>query len=408
MLTFPLETISLTKSILGQAANAMQITQTVGVGIASIFILFVVFHDISSLLDGGKFQIRMLWPLLIYLAVCNFNLVASPVISFTSSIQEACVSSAGSYRNRIIAEMSGGKVSDGRAPLWDAFQYQKQLEYDEKNVDVEDVLKELEDPEIVTSTDEDGNEGTKLNGFFSSFSSFFDNLWLKIKNWFWSLLAPIRNTDFALEAKWGALGAVAMVFSWVCEFVGLAVKCLGAVMTGLIIAFGPITWAFAVFPGNSKVLGAWFIRLCQFALYAPLVGLIEAFSITCLFMLGSASEPQGVTMLMGVILCQVVALTSIPSIASMIIEGASGAVSLSQGLQTAASAVGAAGSIVSSPFRGGYNIVKAGQEWKMRTSAIGEDKRDKDMQSTLEDIANSVRGGGPSGQNSQKGGGSQP
>ena len=48
----------------------------------------------------------------------------------------------------------------------------------------------------------------------------------------------------------------------------------------------------------------------------------------------------GFAMCLGLQICSLVALTSIPTIASMIIEGASGAVSLSQGLQSISQTAG--------------------------------------------------------------------
>jgi uncharacterized membrane protein len=46
----------------------------IGIGIGSIMLLFVVIYYITSILDGGKFQLKMLFPVFIYFLVCNFFL----------------------------------------------------------------------------------------------------------------------------------------------------------------------------------------------------------------------------------------------------------------------------------------------------------------------------------------------
>lgn len=110
-------------------------------------------------------------------------------------------------------------------------------------------------------------------------------------------------------------------------------------MAGLIVAFGPITFAFAIFPGQGGTIKSWVIRLCQFSLWAPICALVDCFSYKIFDMLADAGAGSSVLMAIAVAICNLVALTSVPSIASMIIEGAQGAVSLSNGLQTMAGAL---------------------------------------------------------------------
>ena len=426
------DSIALSKNILGSATEAMDIMQKTGVGIASLFLLFVVFHDVASLLDGGKFQLKMLLPLLIYLIVCNFNLFASPVLSFTSAIQSQCATSAHNYKGRIVSSYTNGAATE-QTSMWDAFMICMDQELSQLDKKVEDNLNDSgihaevkEDGYFMEEEDVSGDETSgdtkkrwNLSSLVTGVTSAIENMFTNIKNWWYDeFVLPLSGKwDVASKKmKWGALGVVAMLFSWIAEFLELAVVCLGAVMTGIMITFGPITFAFAVFPGNQRTIGSWLIRLCQFSLYAPLVALITSFVYTCLFKLGNSGGAGAITSLMGLILCDIVALASIPSIASMIIEGASGAVSLSSGLQTASAAMGAATSVATAPMRAGYRGATEVQSWMERGANIeaagaGEVSRDNAQLTALNSIAKSLDpnfqpadlggggGGSPTGQN---------
>ncbi len=141
----------------------------------------------------------------------------------------------------------------------------------------------------------------------------------------------------------GLMGLLATILDWIAQLLNIALTAMGAVMTAIVVAFGPITWAFAIFPGNGKTIGAWAIRICQFVLYSPIVALIQAFFTTCLYMFTTGivsdySEGAGTVLAaVGIIVGLIAALMSVPAIASMIIEGAQGAVTISQGLMTASS-----------------------------------------------------------------------
>jgi len=125
------------------------------------------------------------------------------------------------------------------------------------------------------------------------------------------------------------------------------------------VAFGPITFGFAVFPGQGRNILSWFLRLCQFALWAPICALIDVFSVMIFDEMASNSLSTGsLAMAIAVAVCNLVALTSVPTIASMIIEGAQGAVSLSQGLQTISAGMTAGGTAAAAV---GSGAVGAGQ-----------------------------------------------
>jgi hypothetical protein len=158
-------------------------------------------------------------------------------------------------------------------------------------------------------------------------------------------------TDPGSAVIYGLGGIVTELVNWIDNLLEVVIQAMGAVMTGVVVAFGPITWGFAVWPGNTRTLGAWAIRLCQFALYSPIVCLIchffnmlimdLCFGLRSVFttagsISGVLEASESIFMLLAMLLGLLACLMSVPSIASMIIEGAQGAVTLSQGLQTAA------------------------------------------------------------------------
>ena len=313
--------------------------------------------------------------------------------------------------SRFISEMTGGQISDGKCGLMDAFMAKADL--DKQNGSGDDKVEKSFDNLTVeedTTADESGKKRWNFSGLVQGFKSVLEEAGDKVKEWFTKAITePISARMY--KAKWGLLGIVAVIFSWICEFLGLALTCLGAVMTGIIVAFGPVTWSFAIFPGNQRVIGSWLIRLCQFALYSPIVSLINAFILTCLYKIGNAGGDGSLTMLMGILICNIVALTSVPTIASMIIEGASGAVSLSQGLQTAGAAAGTAASMAVGPFKGGFNLWSGIRNWKATSSQLGESGRDDAMLHAMNTIAKgmdpnftplNLNGGNEQGQNSKR------
>ncbi|MBQ8482928.1 MAG: hypothetical protein IJ504_01325 [Bacteroidales bacterium] len=144
--------------------------------------------------------------------------------------------------------------------------------------------------------------------------------------------------------------------SWICSGVSFCLKIFGIMMTSVVVVFGPISFAFAILPGRGANVVSWFIRICQFALFGPLCAFIDAFTVSAYLLLdSSAGNAMGFLMVFAITLANLVGLVSVPTIASMIIEGASGAVSLSQGLQTISSAAMATGGMVVSGTVGQAN-----------------------------------------------------
>ena len=337
--------MSLTRSVIDMAEPAMSGMQEIGKGIGSIFLLFVIFVYITNILDGGKFQVKMLLPLLIYVCVCNFKLIASPVINFATTIQRSCVDACGNIQDKFMNDMTGGKYESGQAvSLWHAFleksnstpqsEIEKQIasansDAGELNGDDADIDDNDESPKRFSFKGLGNNIINALNKFKDTIVGQF-------------LSSFIHNPGNAIV--YGFMGLVVTVLDWVAQLLNIALTALGAVMTAIVVAFGPITWAFAIFPGNGKTIGAWAIRICQFVLYSPIVALIQAFFTTCLYMFTqgsmSSSLAEGSATVLaaaGLILGLIAALMSVPAIASMIIEGAQGAVTISQGLMTASS-----------------------------------------------------------------------
>lgn len=274
-------------------------------------------------------------------------------------------------------DMTGGKYESGQAvSLWHAFleksnstpqsEIEKQIasansDAGELNGDDADIDDNDESPKRFSFKGLGNNIINGLNKFKDTIVGQF-------------LSSFIHNPGNAIV--YGFMGLVVTVLDWVAQLLNIALTALGAVMTAIVVAFGPITWAFAIFPGNGKTIGAWAIRICQFVLYSPIVALIQAFFTTCLYMFTqgsmSSSLAEGSATVLaaaGLILGLIAGLMSVPAIASMIIEGAQGAVTISQGLMTASS-----------------------------LTQLGEPFRDKKVETAINNTGGgSSAGGGPSG-----------
>ena len=332
---------SAVNSVLSQGMSMMGGLTSIGSAIASIFILFVIFACIASILDGGKFNVKMLGPIVIYLLVCNFGIVAQPVSTFVSALQSGTAGMIHGAHEALYTDENGNSVSK-MSKLIDAYnknnaaviaELEKKLEEDKKN----------DKPSSMEITEEGGGETDKPHKKFLGidFTAIGDRIQRSIQN-FWDDM----KVHFARA------------------FVSYEIE--GSVITGVAIAFGPISWAFGVLPGNGHVIKSWFIRICQFALYSPLCQLINYFSsLIFLNMVGSDSTLG----LVAVLLCNLVMLTAIPQIASSIIEGASGGLALSTGVQT-----------LMSPMR-------MLSEWNM----MGERGRDEKQQSIGQQQLNTLK-----------------
>lgn len=303
----------------------------VGKGIAALFLLIVAVYYITSILDGGKFQTKMLIPLFIFIFVCNFSWIASPVTGFISELSGSIQTACQNAKNSQLAAM-GSQPGNNPDDV-----VRQELLKNGKNKEAVDRLTGSED-------DEEGGGGitgmgTKMvkRGVKSAANSSMGAMIDQLSN-----EQAENQTDVDNEAErnsrrspgeYTSKSIFSVIISFIADILRMVLSLFGAVMTAIIIAFGPITWAFAVIPGQAGTIKSWFIRLCQYSLWAPIVSLIDA--LTFSFFSGVAQGEIAIGFLLSIVVAvlNIVAFTSVPSIASMIIEGASGAVSLSQGLQ---------------------------------------------------------------------------
>ena len=416
------QAMSVAKQLLQTGQSAASGLAAIGKGIGAIFLLFVIFYYISALLDGGKFQTKMLWPFVIYLMVCNFGLVASPVLSFVTTLQKGCIDHCVQLKTNLRAEAD---PSGETTSIWGLVM--KKVNQDEVAsgiVDNDEVAISLTEDIEVGNLDGSGGAASPTGGGGYSGGSgdpgsysgsggssqkatkekglkgLGNQIAKTLKNWeqnifggfinVFSVSIPKAVNTIGVYVKWGFAALLASILQFICSAASLIMICFGGVMMAIIVAFGPITFAFGVFPGNGRVIGAWCIRLCQFALYSPLAYLIDAFNMSIFthITLQSGSE---VLMTVAILLCNIACLFSIPGIAAMIIEGASGSISLSQGL----SSMSTWGSSAMRIAMGPSGIA----QWAMD---LGERGRDKSQMEILRSI-NDATGGNPEyGLNSKK------
>lgn len=343
--------VSITREILDAAGGYLDIFASIGIGIASVFLLLVVFVYAANILDGGKFQVKMLLPLLIYLCVCNYKLVASPIVNFGLTIQRECVNACVNGRAKVFGAEGSTSVMGF---FWSNLTLPKEVApvVDPDNGDEDGANS---NPNVEAPRKEDEN-GRGLLGVLKKG-------WTFVKT---NIIGAFTNNSPLVVLSYGMGGVVGEVLDWIAQLLEVALTCLGGLMTGIVVVFGPITWAFAVFPGNQRTLSAWAIRICQFMLYSPLTAIISTFTLLTVKnladWLASGDSSFGAVMgIAGFLLAEVSAFLSVPAIASMIIEGAQGAITISQGLMTASS-----------------------------MAQIGEVFRDRKMQNTMDNM------GGPS------------
>ena len=387
--------MKLTRSILDASGFAIDKILDISVALGGLFLLFVIFVNVSHILDGGKFQVKMLLPVVIFICLCNFKLVASPVVSLVLTVQEKIgenlykaqddmlndfgkemgVSVNGKYRSKITVFFWDMAIAKGKQP--------KVVEPAKDETDVGKAKREENGGEAPVN--ETAQEENKRQGW--QFDEALDRWTGKIKGGWHNFLESIGFMSIAKYAGYGAMGIVAELMESIIYLFGLAMKGLGAILTGIIVAFGPVTFAFAVFPGNAKNILSWMIRLFQFSLYAPITTLCSVFfTILCasltvnLFNSPNLTDAaSGLIFLVGILLGMLSALASVPTIASMIIEGAVGSLGLMMGINTAVSSVNTITSI--------WN----GNMWK------GEASRDNQQMDILREIANNTAGGGMKG-----------
>lgn len=391
------------KSVLDDGMSMMGGLTSIGAAIASIFILFVIFSCIASILDGGKFNVKMLGPVVIYLLVCNFGIVAQPVTSFVSALQSGTAGQIRDARDGLYKDENGNSMSKMKK-LMESYkqnnseaiaELEKKLEEDKKN----------DKPANIEITEEGGGDTEKPhkkflgfdltaagNWFLRTLQNFWDDKKVDFTKAFVSAEIHERKDFRSTICAVGVTFILSTVLDWFVGLLSIVMTAMGGVLAGVAIAFGPISWAFGVLPGNGHVIKTWFIRICQFALYSPLCQLVCYFSDKIFFSMVGAPTTGGVSTvgLAAVLLCNLVMLTAIPQIASSIIEGASGGLALSTGVQT-----------LMSPMR----IIS---EWNMS----GEKGRDKQQMSlgqqqlnTLKEISTKLGGGTAGGPPTPPGGG---
>ena len=363
--------MNMTKTLTDFATGDMTAAfSNIGRGIGGIMLLIVALYYITSILDGGKFQLKMLLPLLIFILVCNFSWVSGPVTSFTQTITSSLVSAC-ERKKASINEKNGclesANINDLNNAKMDTRKDGEQVEQLLGNTEAATQKKDD------SSIDEEGASSTNKNGGGENW---------KVRMVKGGIMSAGRQAsyDFQVESSGenivepasekkgrklglqnlGWQGIISSVISWICQIMSAVLSAFGAVMTGIIVAFGPITFGFAVFPGQGRNILSWFLRLCQFALWAPICALIDVFSVMIFDTMASSTMTAGsLAMAIAVAVCNLVALTSVPTIASMIIEGAQGAVSLSQGLQSMAGAMTAGGSAAAAVMSVGKGMTTA-------------------------------------------------
>ena len=319
---------------------------SVGKGIGSIFLLIVAIYYITSILDGGKFQLKMLVPFMIFLFVCNFNWVARPVTSFITTLSGSVVSGCNAASTRMKTEAG----ANANATAGEIVKRNR----DSANPSNAKAVDELINPDDDFDKDDGGivSDGTEDAGGKKKKERGIPKAVKK------GVTAVGHNTNAAIQNELAGtqgqpvstnrLNLQSLLVS-IIDFLGEAFRTvlsiLGSTMTGIIVAFGPITWAFAIIPGQGGTIKSWFLRLCQFSLYSPIVALINALAIKTVTTVCAGFSVSSLLYAIAQGIALLAAYTSVPSIAAMIIEGAQGAVSLSSGVQAATSMAGIAGAV---------------------------------------------------------------
>lgn len=358
--------VSLTKEFLNASEGFLDTFTKLGVGIASIFLLVVIFVYVSNILEGGKFQVKMLLPLLIYLAVCNYKYVAGPIVNFGIVLQREAVGACLRARGAVLGSAESKTIVGA---FW-----KRGIEGSPLETAIAGATT-YKNPEDSNGTAQDGSDEKKKKGFLVGIGQHIGNALQAFGENVKEFVLGFLTSNPLKVLAYGVTGLIAELFDLIAQMLEVALTCLGALMTGIVVVFGPITWAFAVWPGNQRTLGAWAIRLCQFMLYSPITAVISTFVLSTFLSLldtlfsGSGLGSLGPIMgVIGFLLAEIAAFMSVPAIASMIIEGAQGAVTISQGIMTASSIV-----------------------------QMGEARRDTQMQNSLDNVAAGGMTGGPKG-----------
>ena len=399
--------LSLVKLLFENAGQFMRQFQSVGVAVASIFMLVIIFYYLTAILDGGKFQVKMLMPVVIYLFISNFSLVSRPVTAFVTALQRRC--------NIACEQTVTADLDAVTERYYTDSQHYMSLEpvEDEAGEESYKVTREtrkiwgkqtLFSQNIGTLNCDNitdaflANKNKDLDNFAPSDFRVFEMAarrnWWKIFNpvWFTSSILKdkkklkenpedmeVRPLDrLGMKLMYGSQpgkfyftkrGAVSnqfnfkafilALFQFVCDIVEFMLKMLGALLIAILVAFGPLVWAFALLPGNGKFIMSWFLRLCQFALYSPIAAMIKGLGVKLYCELGNGALGAGAgsfIMSCGLILCIIVALTQVPSIAGVIVDGAQGGIQFSNGISTMTSVLSATSAVALAPAKLGLGV----------------------------------------------------
>lgn len=403
--------ISIVNEIMTTAGQAAAGISEIGKGIASIFLLFVIFYYVSAILDGGKFQTKMLYPLLVYMAVCHFNLFSAPVISFVETLQNRTTQACSEVMAKERRAM-GGEDKSIFAVMVDGAKNElnhiaEENKRQQENMAASLAFDILEDNPVSQGAESGGTSGESKNKsvVLSGMGDFArDAFKFASSYWLYEAIGSIQVGGVSLDdygtiyVKWGFAGLIASLCQWICSAMFLMMIIFGGVLTALTLVFGPITFAFAVFPGNGRLIGTWAIRLCQYSLYSPLVYICQAFIYTAFSQIGEGNGGGSILFCFAVILANMACIFSVPGIAATIIEGASGSLSLATGLSTMTSSVRGAAQVVTSPFTTGWKGLQAIRN-------MGESRRDTQQMDILRSINDGVNGNPEYGLNPKKGGG---
>ena len=379
MLVLPLaDPVSISQSaldaVMGGGTPMMGGCVTLGTSIASIFLLFVIFRCITSILEGGKFSVQMLGPVVIYLCVCNFSFIARPVSVFVTSIQSGMYGHFKSANDALYTDADGNRMSK-LDKFIESYNQNNAAEIAKLEQELEEASKKPTEIEI-TDDEGDPDSGKPHKKFLGiDFTAIGNSISRTLKKWWEDIKLKFTESflEYQIAERKGMKTAIVSIgFTWILavvldffvKIITAVMTAMGGVLVGVAMAFGPISWAFAVIPGNGGAIKAWFIRICQFGLYSPLCALVNYFSSKCL-LASIGSNAGSVAGLIAVLICNLVLLTAIPQIASSIIEGASGGLSLSNGVQTLISPV------------------RMLSEFNM----VGERKRDSEQLQTLKEIS---------------------
>lgn len=339
--------INITDSVIQFSEHIAEGFAEIGIGIGAIMLLVVVFYYASSILNGGQFQLKMLIPLLIFFFVCHFSWISKPVTYFTKTLSESLVSACAVSQEGIKEKIG----CDGSASLNDMYNTKHQ---DEATQEAQDVIDKATDKETSDQSLESPRgiiaRGVKRGMGYSVKKGMLETQ-AEVSTYGLKMDEDSTKGNKPTTRNLGILSLFSGLISLICQLMSFVMRAFGAIMTSLIVAFGPITFAFAIFPGQGGTIKSWFIRLCQFALWVPICALVDCFSVH-IFDVMAESTGASILMTIAVAICNLVCLTSVPSIASMIIEGAQGAVSLSQGLQMMGSSLTAAAGVGAAAFKG--------------------------------------------------------